>query len=93
VQIIVFCGRKKDRGNDLYARGKFDFALKRFNEGLQALKTFRGDQTDAQTAAISALNVALLSNSAAALMGKKVLVTPPDPLSCCILAICCPTAS
>jgi hypothetical protein len=74
VQIIRYCGRKKDRGNALYAAGKFAYSLKRFDEALQALKTFRGDQTDMQTAAIRTVHVALLSNSAAALMGMKVCV-------------------
>lgn len=70
--MIKFCGRKKVRGNALYGAGKFKFSLKRFDEALQALKSFRGDQTDAQTAAIKTVHIALLSNSAAALMGIKV---------------------
>lgn len=72
VQMIVYCGRKKDRGNALYAAGKFAFSLKRFDEALQALKTFRGDQTDTHTVEIRTVHIALLSNSAAALMGLKV---------------------
>ena len=70
--MIKFCGRKKDRGNALYGAGKFTFSLKRFDEALQALKSFRGEQTDTETATIRTVHIALLSNSAAALMGLKV---------------------
>lgn len=77
MQLITYCGRKKDRGNAIYAAGKFGFSLKRFDEALQALKSFRGDQTENQTAAIKAVHIALLSNSAAALMGLKVRSTAP----------------
>lgn len=77
MQMITFCERKKERGNALYSAGKFTFSLKRFDEALQALKSFRGEQSDEQTAAIRKLQVALFSNSAAALMGLKVCGSSP----------------
>lgn len=73
--MLEFCQRRKERGNALYAARKFDHALKRFDHALQVMKSFRGDQTQQQTDALTALHISLLGNSAAAFMAIEV---PPQ---------------
>lgn len=78
MQILEFCQKRKERGNALYGAQKFGHAIKRFDHALQVLKSYRGDQTQEQTAALNALHISLLGNSAAALMGLEVR-TPSCP--------------
>jgi hypothetical protein len=71
MQIIVYADRLKEKANALYRLERFDYALRKFEVALQALKAFRDEQSDAQAARIRALQAALHSNCAATLMAKK----------------------
>jgi hypothetical protein len=72
--MIAYASRLKDQANALYRKQKIDFAIKKYDRAVSNLKRFHGEYTDKQGMVMTALQVALLSNLAAAYMAKGVCI-------------------
>lgn len=72
LQVIAYASKQKEHANALYRGQRVAFAIKKYDHAVNAVKRFRGESTDEQNVALTALQASLLSNLAAAYMAQSV---------------------
>lgn len=72
MQVLAYATKQKEHANALYRGQRAAFAVKKYDHAVSAVKRFRGESSDAQAAALTALQASLLANLAAAYMAQSV---------------------